>query len=268
MAQEQSSNKNQLLVLITVAAFLIAGLFFWQQKKQTSIGLNTPLVNKNSQADALTKADDSVVEGTIETMPAIDFKDLDKKGKLTDLMDQRKSELGMEKSFDMIVESDESFTIGETAVSMRDIIEKSSLKNQEVFEEQIRETGEIKPEKKSKFGIYVIQPGDNIWNVHFTIIQEFYEAKGIKVAMTADEPLKNGGSSGVGKLLKFSETMVIIYNLKEESVDIDINVLEPLSKIVVYNMKELFDLLEEIDYDNVDQIRFDGETVWIPAKRP
>ncbi|MCP4722868.1 MAG: hypothetical protein GY860_25735, partial [Desulfobacteraceae bacterium] len=88
-----------------------------------------------------------------------------------------------------------------------------------------------------------------------------------QVASKADEPGNLGFSSGVGKILKFSETMVIIYNLIEKKVVEDINLLEPLSKIVVYNMDAVFTLLEEINYDNVDRIQFDGKNIWIPAKK-
>jgi hypothetical protein len=83
----------------------------------------------------------------------------------------------------------------------------------------------------------------------------------------ADEPVDQGMSSGVGKILKFSEAMVIIYNLVDKKVDSNINLLEPLSKIIIYNMDEVFSLLFEFNYDNIDRIQFDGTTIWIPAKK-
>jgi len=113
----------------------------------------------------------------------------------------------------------------------------------------------------------VVQPGDNIWNIHFNILKEYYEYKGINVSSEADEPIDKGLSSGVGKILKFSETLVIIYNLVEKKVTSDIDLLEPLSKIVVYNMDEVFSLLQEINYKNIDRIQFDGKTIWIPTKK-
>ena len=117
------------------------------------------------------------------------------------------------------------------------------------------------------YGIYVVQPGDNIWNIHFNILKEFYEYQGIFVSSEADEPVALGKSSGVGKILKFYETMVIIYNLIDQKVDSNIDLLEPLSKIVVYNMDEVFSLLQEINYENIARIQFDGKTIWIPAKK-
>jgi hypothetical protein len=79
--------------------------------------------------------------------------------------------------------------------------------------------------------------------------------------------MDKGQSSGVGKNLKFSETMVIIYNLLEKKVDVDINLLSPLSKIIVYNMDEVFSLLRDINFDTIDRIQFDGKTIWVPAKK-
>ncbi len=66
------------------------------------------------------------------------------------------------------------------------------------------------------YGVYVVQPGDNIWNIHFRMLKEYYARKGIRLGHNADEPESSGLSSGVGKILKFSEAMVIIYNLKEK----------------------------------------------------
>jgi len=61
--------------------------------------------------------------------------------------------------------------------------------------------------------------------------------------------------------------MVIIYNLLEKKVDADINLLKPLSKIIVYNMDEVFSLLHGINFDKINSIQFDGKTIWIPAKK-
>ncbi|MCD4675300.1 MAG: hypothetical protein K8S18_04800 [Desulfobacula sp.] len=150
---------------------------------------------------------------------------------------------------------------------MRDILEKAFIKKGDVFQEKIDDSGAVRPQKTKEYGIYVVQPGDNIWNIHFNILKEFYEYQGINVSPQADEPYGQGMSSGVGKILKFSETMVIIYNLIEKKVDSNIDLLEPLSKIVVYNMDEVFSLLQEFNYDNIDRLQFDGKTIWIPAKK-
>jgi hypothetical protein len=35
---------------------------------------------------------------------------------------------------------------------------------------------------------------------------------------------------------------------------------------VVYNMDQIFKLLDLIDYERVNHIQFDGETLWIPSQ--
>jgi len=181
---------------------------------------------------------------------------------------ERKKRLGIDKSLDLIVQPNERFTIGGTRVSMRDILAKAVGATGGLLEEEIDASGQITVDVDGEYGIYVVRQGDNIWNIHFKIVQEYFSHRGTDVIKTADEPLPGGLSSGVGKLLKFSEKMVIIYNLLEGSITSNIDLLEPLSKIVVYNMHEIFSLLQEIDYNNVDNIRFDGDVIWIPAKQP
>ncbi len=264
-------------LFITIGVILI-GIGFWSflfsnktqkipQKVQATKDKTFVSKNTGGNQKAITKIEDGTVQGDIIVMPTIDYNDLKKNKKLKDLMVSRKESLGIKKSLDMIVNSDESFTIGDIQISMRDILEKAFIKKGEVFEEKIEASGAVRPHKIKAYGIYVVQPGDNIWNIHFNILKEYYEYKGINVSSEADEPIDKGLSSGVGKILKFSETLVIIYNLVEKKVTSDIDLLEPLSKIVVYNMDEVFSLLQEINYKNIDRIQFDGKTIWIPTKK-
>jgi hypothetical protein len=123
----------------------------------------------------------------------------------------------------------------------------------------------LSEEPASLFGIHVVRPGDNIWNIHFQFLREYFGGRNIRIAPAADEPDDRGLSSGVGKILKFSETMVHIYNLRERRVEGDLDLIHPESKIVVFNLSEAFDLLSRIDRQNIRRLRFDGETLWIPA---
>lgn len=208
-----------------------------------------------------------IIKGKINVTPTIDYKELEKDEILKTLMENRKDNLGIQKSLDMIVKSNESFIVGASKISMREILEKAFTRSGEVYQEEISSSGESLPKRIKEYGIHVVKSGDNIWNIHFNILKEYYSHKNILVSSKADEPVNMGQSSGVGKILKFSETMVIIYNLVERQVVKEINLLEPLSKIVVYNMDEVFSLLEEINYDTVDKIQFDGKNIWIPAKK-
>lgn len=262
-------NKKFLAGLVIFAAAAAAFIWFLAGtgKKTDSTSAKTtgrqaaasPEDAKNTQAD--------LVKKEIVVKPDIDYKNLDRDEALEKLMDSRKKDLGIQKSLDMIVTSEESFTVGDQKVSMRDILEKAFIQKGEVFEETIEQSGEVLPGRIKQYGIYVVQPGDNIWNIHFNLLKEFYDNKGINISPKADEPVEKGMSSGVGKILKFSEKMVTIYNLAENKVSADINLLKPLSKVVIYNMDEVFSLLKEVNYENIDRIQFDGKTIWIPARK-
>ena len=265
MVRKTKGSKIQLIQITAFTAVAAVILFCWIGNR--SIG-NNEADRTGSNPQKRERTCDTTVQGKIKSPLVIDYKEMGKSNDLTEMMEQRKKRLSMEKSLDFIVRSNETFTVGGVTVSMKEILKKAQLKHQGVFEEKIQNSGEVIPETIKEFGIVVIQPGDNLWNIHFKILKEYYETRGITLAGTADEPLDCGTSSGVGKLLKFSESMVIIYDLINGEIDTEINLLEPLSKIVVYNMEEIFSLLEEINYENVDMIRFDGETIWIHADGP
>lgn len=116
------------------------------------------------------------------------------------------------------------------------------------------------------YGIHVVRPDDNVWNIHFDFLREYFENRGISLSPRADEPLEPGVSSGVGKILKFSENMVHIYNVRERKLSMNLDRIHPQSKIVVFNLGRAFSLLDQIDYQNVRHIEFDGQTLWIPAE--
>jgi len=123
-----------------------------------------------------------------------------------------------------------------------------------------------KPYETSTYlGIRIVQPGANIWEIHFDLLKEYFQHKGVIVSPNADEPRKSGQSSGVGKILKFSEQLVNIYNLKTQTFEHNLDVIQPLSIIVIYNMSQIFGILDDIDYSVIDRIEFDGESLWIPA---
>ncbi len=253
---------------MVLLGIILLAIVYYNKPQQGKLSNTSDITNPaHNQTTDINSSEKGVVQKEIIVMPDIDYKNLKKDKTLKKLMGSRKESLGIKKSLDLIVQSNESFTIGDNKISMRDILEKAFIKEGNVFEEKIDDSGAVLPQKIKEYGIYVVQSGDNIWNIHFNILKEFYEYKGINVSPKADEPVDHGMSSGVGKILKFSETMVIIYNLVEKKVASDINLLEPLSKIVVYNMDEVFSLLFEVNYDNIDRIQFDGKTIWIPAQK-
>lgn len=133
--------------------------------------------------------------------------------------------------------------------------------------EDAAETDASRPQEKIPvYGIYMVRPGDNIWDIHFRFLRSYFARRGITLSRTADEPNPGGRSSGVGKILKFSENMVYIYNVREKRLEMNLNRIEPRSKIVIFNMGQVFSLLENIDFKKINRIRFDGDSLWIPAE--
>ena len=228
------------------------------QAQQTEV---TPKEAGLKETDALP----GVVVKEINKPKVIDYNDLAKETIMKDLMTARKKDLGLDKSVDLVVKSNETFTVGDNTVSMEEVIEQAFAGKGRVLEKELDESGAQTPGTVTTYGVYVVQPGDNIWNIHFRMLKEFYSRQGIRLGETADEPESSGLSSGVGKILKFSEAMVIIYNLKEKKVTANVNIIDPLSKVVIYNMDEIFALLEQIDFNQVDRLRFDGSNIWIPV---
>ncbi len=124
---------------------------------------------------------------------------------------------------------------------------------------------QIMPQKDIQvYGIYAVLPKDNVWNIHFNFLKDYFNNRGIRLSPKADKPIGKK-SSGVGKILKFAENMVYIYNIREDRVEMNLHQIHPLSKIVVFNLGQVFSVLSQIDYRNINQIEYDGETLWIPA---
>jgi hypothetical protein len=277
MNQARSDHKPMILIgVILVAVLLLIAYFFLTADTDPASGDKAaPAQNKIvpdktlslSQTSGPQKTDSArVVKKPVTRHQVFEYDNLNGDTESGRVMRQRFQEMGIKKSLDMIVRSDESIKIDDRTLSMKDILEKASAEKQIIHETRITEFEATELEQLHNYGIYVVQPGDNIWNIHFNILKEYYASRGIHVAYDADEPLNTGNASGVGKILKFSEIMVTIYDIIEEKIVTEIDLIEPLSKLVIYNLDDVFELLSDIDLEQLDQIRFDGSTLWIPAQ--
>ncbi|MBA3019199.1 MAG: hypothetical protein KJ550_07560 [Proteobacteria bacterium] len=243
------SNKIAVIIISCVifAAIAVAGLFLMQKA--------TGPVEKNLSEKVY-------VPTKSKPVSVIDYNNLEKDKELQILTQKRKTKYGVEKGVDIIVKSDESLKVGDLIVPMQEILDKIRINSGDIVEKDIG--GLNLPDGRTKaFGIYVVKPEDNIWDIHFKFLKDYFDHKGITLAPVADEPDRKGFSSGIGKILKFSEKTVNIYNIKERKIAVDLNLIYPLSKVVVYNMDRIFALLDQIDYNNANHIQFDGETLWI-----
>lgn len=198
----------------------------------------------------------------IEQGPVIDFSTLDADGH-TETMAERKQRYGIQESVDMVVTSDESIRVGDETLDMRDYEEKDALSKGEIVIRPLTGSG-VRSAAKD-YGIHVVRPGDNIWKIHFRLLRESLASRGIMLPPDADRPDEEGYSSGVGRVLKFSERMVRIYSMKEKLFADNIHIIHPFEKIIIYNMEEIKGLLDAITEEDVNRIRFDGENLWISA---
>ena len=124
-----------------------------------------------------------------------------------------------------------------------------------------------KPEKRpvSHYVVYVVRPGDNLWNIHFTFLREYFGSRDIRIPPDADEP-QGSRSSGIGRILKYAETMVHIFNLKTGKLSTNLNLLEPREKIVIFNLSALDKNLKPLTYEQIDTIHFDGRDLILTEK--
>lgn len=252
-AQNHVGNSSKIFGIVIVLVIVIAG----------AVGLKLWLQHAAEPVDQ--KVSPKIIV-PIAPQPVIDYNKLEKDQELKELMQNRKAKYGLEKGIDIITKSDESLKVGDATVPMQEILDKIRLKTGDIIEKDIQSAQADSGDKIKEFGIYVVQSEDNIWNIHFKFLKDYFDDKGVSLSPIADEPNHVGRSSGVGKILKFSENTVQIYNIKKRELDIDLNLIVPLSKIVVYNMEQIFALLDLIDYEQVNSIQFDGETLWIPAE--
>ena len=207
----------------------------------------------------------TLVRIPIHQPPVIDYSQIEKNAELQALMKSRKMEYGVDAGVDMIATPEETLKVGDTVIPMKEILDKIRLNQREVTEDDLA----VPREQRSVdvYGIYVVKPGDSIWKIHLNLLRGYFFQKGITLSRWSDEPLKTGESSGVGRILKFSESMVSIYNIKERILETDLNQLQPLSKIAVFNIGQTLDLFKQIDYRQVDSVRFDGKNLWMPAEQ-
>jgi hypothetical protein len=211
-------------------------------------------------------ADSPRVRLPVPEPPVIDFEALEQDAATRQEMDRRKAGYGLEGVMDMIVTDRETIRVGDRTVAMADIQRQIAIQEGRIVESEADAGGGTSTAPET-YGIHVVQPGDNLWNIHFSLLKAYFKkTKDVDLPPLADEPSPGGISSGVGRVLKFSEGMVYIYNLRERRLDSSIELIHPRSKIVVYKMREVFSMLDQIDIEALDRIRFDGDTLWVQAR--
>jgi hypothetical protein len=233
-------------------AVLLAALWFWDIKDKTFFKTQPQVAQPEPERIP------------IHQPPVIDYSQIDKNAELQALMKSRKNAYGVDSGVDMIAKPEETLKVGDAVVPMKEILGKIHLNQRKIIKDDL--AAPLDQLSADAYGIYVVKPGDSIWKIHYNLLRGYLLQKGIKLSYFSDEPKRNGKSSGVGRILKFSEKMVSIYNVKERKLETDLNLLQPLSKIAVFNIGQTLDLFKQIDFRQFDHVRFDGKNLSIPAE--
>ena len=175
---------------------------------------------------------------------------------------ERKAAFGLKQSLDAVVRSDENIVINDTVVPM---VELERLLNR--YRGQVSDQSLTGRDPISAWGAYLVRPGDNLWHIHLRLLREYLLSRGVTLPAAADQPEPSGYSSGVGKILKFAEHMVGVYNVSSKEMSHNLNLLEPGEKIVVFNLIEIFVQLKQIDPCDLRGVMYDGRVLIFPKRQ-
>jgi len=173
--------------------------------------------------------------------------------------DQRKKPFGLDKSVDAVARSDESIQVGGKKVPVEELERKLVVEQRGEVREKSLQGGKV-----SAWGVHVVRPGDNLWQIHYQLLREYLAGRGVNLPLRADQPQPKGYSTGVGKILKFAEHMVGVYNLRTGQMTKDLNLLEPGQKVVIFNLSEIFPQLDKVDPKEINGVLYDGRVLFFP----
>jgi hypothetical protein len=175
---------------------------------------------------------------------------------------QRKAPYGVDKSLDAVLRGDETLRVGEHKVAVAELERKLTVEQRG----QLLDKPLGPDQKMAAWGVHLVRPGDNLWHIHYALLREYMAKRGVNLPPNADQPTPQGRSSGVGKVLKFAENMVGVYNLKTQHMDRDLNLLEPGEKVVVFNLTEIFEQLARIEPADLEGVLYDGRVLLFPKR--
>ncbi|MFH1036030.1 MAG: hypothetical protein V1806_16120 [Pseudomonadota bacterium] len=175
---------------------------------------------------------------------------------------QRKEPYGLEKSLDAVVRSDESIKLGDKTVPIAELERKLVVEGRGALLDKPLD----KKQGVTAWGVHAVRPGDSLWKIHYALLRDYLNHRGQNLPANADQPTRQGTSSGVGKVLKFAEHMVGVYNLKTGHMSRDLDLLESGEKVVVFNLSEIFDQLAQIQPQDLNGVMYDGRVLLFPQR--
>lgn len=183
---------------------------------------------------------------------------------------ERKEAFGLKNSVDFIVRKDEPFEASGKKWTIEEI--QQQLHPEDKQEEVLHPIQEVnvgpsirKPiaavqpsgaQSPGYYAVRVVIPGENLWNIHFAIIQEYLARRQVFLAARSDEPSSDGTSSGIGRLLKFIEGVVFVYNLQQNRNEKDPNLIHPHEIVVFFKISDLFAALDQLQPEDLQRLRY------------
>ena len=140
-----------------------------------------------SNPGAVQPGEIAAVRRPIAARTIIDYNQLSQETDADSPMQQRKAAYGLNKGVDIIAGIDESIRVGDTTVSVAEIMEQIRLQEGRIMETDSDSTP-AGAAADALFGIYVVKAGDNIWNIHYNLLKEYFRHKGVPISPMADEP--------------------------------------------------------------------------------
>jgi hypothetical protein len=255
-APSPSHTGHGLKIIILLLLLLLAGLGLYLL--QSSVAPNEPPLAAATVRRGLERQEPPDIPppsrygDTITMLPGQDSSE----------QQERRASMGLDKSLDVVIRSDENVMIGEMKIPAAELERQLALYRGEISEQAL-EPGQG---QLSAWGIHLVRPGDNLWRIHLNLLGEYMASRGVTLAVGADQPLRSGYSSDLGKMLKFAEHMVGVFNLETRQMSHDLNLLEPGEKIVVFNLSEIFRQMENVDLRDLRGLIYDGRVLIFPQK--
>jgi len=116
------------------------------------------------------------------------------------------------------------------------------------------------------YGIRLVRPGENIWEIHYAVIREYFARRNLILPPAADERYPNGRSSGLARLLKFIEPLVSVYDLDNNCRQSNLNLIYPYHALVFFNISELFATLDQVQPEDLKELHFLSDRLWLKQR--
>lgn len=130
---------------------------------------------------------------------------------------------------------------------------------------QVTQAGEASPQRVIYYGVRLVRPGENLWEIHYGVVREYFSRRGVDLPLRADEPRPDGRSTGVGRLLKFLESIVHVYDSRQNRLVENLHLLHPNDLIVFFNISDVFGALDHVDPKDLESLRYLGPTLQLKA---